>query len=124
MRNLHEYKIERWRDRGKHIADYYGGIGDETCGVFLVPSPIDNIWMRIVASSDLGWDHVSVSRAKRCPNWPEMEYVKRLFFAPHEVCMQLHVAESEHLSVHDFCLHLWRPNDGTKIPQPPSITVA
>jgi hypothetical protein len=80
--------------------------------------------MRVIASDGAGWDHVSVSRVNRCPNWPEMEYVKRLFFAPHEVCMQLHVAESEHLSVHNYCLHIWRPNDGTKIPQPPALMVA
>lgn len=124
MRNLHELRIDRWRDRSEECRRFFGGVGDETCGTFVIPSPIDNAGMRIVASQGMGWDHVSVSRRNRCPNWTEMEYVKRLFFAPHEVCMQLHVAESEHLSMYDNCLHIWRPNDGRAIPLPPPITVA
>ena len=124
MVNLHFHRVDRWRDRSEACRSFYGGIGDETCGCFVVPSPIDGAGLRIVASQGMGWDHVSVSRKNRCPNWTEMEFIKRLFFAPHEICMQLHVAESEHLSLHPYCLHIWRPNDGTTIPLPPSETVA
>lgn len=124
MRNLHVTDIDRWRDRSGHVFDYYGGIGDETCGVFNLPSPIDQVSMHIVASQGEGWDHVSVSRSNRCPNWIEMEHVKRLFFAPNEVAMQLHVAAADHLSVHAYCLHIWRPNDGREIPLPPKMMVA
>lgn len=114
--------LDRFRDHANGIAAY-GWAGDGTCGVFTVPSPIDRQDMRVIASTGEGWDHVSVSRISRCPNWPEMEHVKRLFFNDDEVCFQLHVAVSDHISIHPYCLHIWRPNDGREIPLPPSIMV-
>jgi hypothetical protein len=124
MRNLHSINIDARRDRSRRTTEFFGSIGDATCGAFNVPSPIDNVNMRVIASSELGWDHVSVSRGNRCPNWVEMEFVKRLFFEADEVAMELHVAVSEHLSLHPYCLHLWRPNDGREIPLPPAMMVA
>jgi hypothetical protein len=79
--------------------------------------------MRVIASADEGWDHVSVSRANRCPNWQEMEHVKRLFFKDDETAMQLHVPPSDHISVHPNCLHLWRCQS-QPIPMPPKWMVA
>lgn len=102
--------------------EYWGWAGDETCGMFHIPSPIDKAPMRIVANAGEGWDHVSVSRQNRCPNWPEMEHVKRLFFKDDETAMQLHVPPSDHISIHPYCLHMWRPH-GVEIPRPPSIMV-
>ena len=78
--------------------------------------------MRVLATVGDGWDHVSVSRKTRCPNWPEMESVKRLFFFDRETVMQLHVPVAEHISYHDFCLHLWRPLE-SEIPRPPGWMV-
>ena len=49
--------------------------------------------------------------------------VKRRFFWPHEVVMQLHPAEADHLSLHPYCLHLWRPHR-VAIPLPPKEFVA
>lgn len=121
MRNLHV--LERFRDHAWGNA-VHGWAGDETCGTFRVPSPIDGADLRIIASSGAGWDHVSVSRRNRTPNWPEMEHVKRLFFKDEETAMELHVPPAEHLSLHPNCLHLWRPNDGREIPKPPPIMVA
>ena len=122
MRNLHDAEIDRCRIRSGQIIEHYGHIGDETCGAFLVASPIDRAPMMIIASSGMGWDHVSVSRRNRCPNWTEMDHVKRLFFRADETTMQLHVPVEEHISRHDYCLHLWRPTD-VAIPVPPSICV-
>jgi len=121
MRNLRLLDIYRRTDRD--VRDYFGGIGDETCGMFVVPSPIDQAHLTVVASSDLGWDHVSVSRKNRCPNWPEMEHVKRLFFKDDETAMQLHVPVADHLSFHPNCLHLWRPQNAD-IPRPSASMVA
>lgn len=78
--------------------------------------------LRVIASSGEGWDHVSVSLPGRCPNWPEMEYVKRLFFKDSEAAMQLHVPPDDHINCHPNCLHLWRPLKG-EIPRPPAILV-
>lgn len=122
MRNLHT--VDRWRDAGPDVIAHYGWAGDGTCGVFCVPSPIDAAPMRVIASTGEGWDHVSVSRRGRCPNWTEMEFVKRAFFCDDEIAMQLHVRVSEHLSLHPYCLHLWRPNDGRDIPMPDAEMVA
>lgn len=124
MRDLFEPAIARYRDCSPAIVRHYGNIGDSGSGVFVVPSPIDSAPMRVIASDGMGWDHVSVSRANRCPNWPELEHVKRLFFRDDETAMQLHVPPSDHTSLHDYCLHLWRPNDGREIPRPPVMMVA
>lgn len=71
--------------------------------------------LHIIASDGGGWDHVSVSLPTRCPTWDEMCWVKRLFFEPHEVVMQLHPAESDHINNHQHCLHLWRPQTQEEI---------
>lgn len=97
----------------------FGWPGDHTCGFFEIPSPIDRATMRIIANSSHGWDHVSVSRKNRCPNWPEMDRIKRLFFKPDEVVVQFHVAESDHVNCHPYCLHLWKSWDQSyELPDP------
>jgi hypothetical protein len=120
MRNLRLLDI--YRDSSPQVLKHFGWDGDETCGSFLVPSPVDHQLMRIVASSDEGWDHVSVSRRNRPPNWQEMEHVKRMFFKDDETAMQLHVPPADHISCHPHCLHLWRPQR-IEIPRPPAIMV-
>lgn len=120
MRNLHDLSYFRVTD--PWVLRMYGSYGDHTCGVFAYPSPIDSEPMRVIASSGGGWDHVSVSRRNRCPNWLEMEAVKRAFFRDDETAFQLHVPESEHINHATTCLHLWRPLD-VPIPRPPSWMV-
>jgi len=117
-------KLEQYRDRyrERHVYGVYGVYGGDEGGAFSVPSPIDRKPLTIIASNGEGWDHVSVSRPNRCPNWIELEHVKRLFFEEHETAMQLHVPSDDHISVHDFCLHLWRPQE-MDIPRPPGWMV-
>jgi hypothetical protein len=94
-------------------------------GLFELVGPL-SVWVRMISSgidTDYGWEHVSVTvKAKRCPVWEEMVWVKNLFWAEDEVVMQLHPAASEYVNEHPFCLHLWRPLNAT-IPTPPSILV-
>lgn len=78
--------------------------------------------IRVIASHGYGWDHVSVSRENRTPSWDEMDAVKRTFFLPEETAMQLHVPPSDHINVHPYVLHLWRPHKGV-IPRPPAWMV-
>lgn len=99
-----------------------GWIGDEGNGVFKIPSVIDGAFLTVIASNGEGWDHVSVSRKNRCPNWPEMEQIASLFFLDTETAMQLHVPPTEHINLHPWCLHWWRPQN-TAIPKPPSEMV-
>lgn len=120
MRNLR--LLEAYRETGPDVIRIWGFVGDDTCGMFHLPSPIDKAPLRVIASSGEGWDHISVSRQNRCPNWPEMEHIKRLFFRDDETAMQLHVPPSDHINVHPFCLHLWRPH-GVEIPRPPGWMV-
>ena len=117
MRDLRVLNCYRRTDAA--VIEMYGDTGDHTCGVFELPSPIDGGTLRVIASVGEGWDHVSVSRQNRCPNWPEMEHVKRLFFKDDETAMQLHVPPSDHISHHPHCLHIWRPLD-VEIPRPPA----
>ena len=91
-------------------------------GKYRMASPIDMKPLLIIASFGGGWDHVSVSRRDRIPNWIEMSFVKRAFFEPDEVAMQLHPAESEYINNHPRCLHLWRPQNDS-IPTPPGDMV-
>ncbi len=116
MRNLHLLAVYRRTDR--HVVHVYGSVGDHQTGVFELASLVDKAVLRVIATSGDGWDHVSVSRENRCPDWTEMEYVKRLFFKENETAMQLHVPPADHINVHPHCLHLWRPLD-VPIPMPP-----
>jgi hypothetical protein len=101
---------------------HFGCAGDETCGLFILNGTNFKRALRVIASSGEGWDHVSVSLPERCPTWAEMEQVKRLFFRDDETAMQLHVPPTDHISIHPFCLHLWRPH-GAEIPRPPGWMV-
>jgi hypothetical protein len=117
-------QLDYCRQTDKKVLELYGWIGDATCGVFDLACPSSGRFLRCIASSADGWDHVSVSLHNRCPNWTEMEFVKRAFFNDDETAMQLHVPPTDHISCHPNCLHLWRPNDGRDIPRPPPEFVA
>ena len=100
------------------------GWGDHEGGFFVVQSPLQKSQnMAVVASIGGGWDHVSVSLGHRCPTWREMDYIKRLFFKPDEVVIQIHPEEKNHINLCEFCLHLWRPQK-QEIPLPPEWMVA
>lgn len=123
MRNLLHPDIDRWRNRSNMVLEVYGSFGDSRCGSFFLPLPSEEgNFLLVIASSDPDWEHVSVSLPDRCPTWEEMSFVKRTLFEPEEVVMQLHVAEDNHISRHNYCLHLWRPLEQV-IPLPPTITV-
>src|SRR5580765_7987288 len=89
-------------------------------GAFFVNDGKKNL--KVFASFGEGWDHVSVSLSMRCPTWEEMEFVKRLFFKDDEDAYQLHVAPKDHISIHPYVLHMWRPQD-VAIPLPPPVMV-
>lgn len=130
MKNLCLPEIDKYR-----IAHPMGDVPDELrayVGAFHVPNARTEGRSALMVIASRGgeihkpeqgwnWDHVSVSRPDRCPTWPEMCWVKDLFFKPDEVAMQLHPV-AEYINNHPFCLHLWRPLDAT-VPLPPSILV-
>jgi hypothetical protein len=72
----------------------------------------------------VGWEHVSVSLPNRCPNWPEMCFVKDLFWGPDETVVQFHVPVADHINNHDHCLYLWRDTrHGHRLPRPGLVGV-
>ncbi len=75
-----------------------------------------------IASDQGGWEHVSVSRKDRCPTWDEMCAVKDLFWTEEDAVVQFHPPRSDYVNNHPFCLHLWKPSEGTLL-LPPSILV-
>lgn len=101
---------------------------DGANGAFLVMGP-NVMWLRIIASDGRhpdaqGWEHVSVScqSMNRCPNWPEMVFVKNLFWDDDETVVQFHPPKSEYVNHHPTTLHLWR-HPKRPIETPPSILV-
>jgi len=102
--------------------EHYGVNGGDSEGMFEFGSLVDGEILKVIASRGEGWEHVSVSRMDRCPTWEEMEQIAKLFFADHEEAVQFHVPTSDHVNVHNFCLHWWRPTDA-KLPRPPNWMV-
>ena len=105
MRDLNLLDI--YRDRSSAVIQLFGHAGDDANGFFHIPSPTDTSYMKVLASSGEGWEHV-----------------KHLFFRDDETAMQLHVPPENHINVHPYCLHIWRPSDPqTPIPLPPEWMV-
>ena len=117
LTELSQYRVTS-PEAGFILAAYNPG----EAGVFAINSPTDRQGMHVIASTNDGWDHVSISRKSRTPNWPELEHVRKLCFESHEVVMQLHLPEIKHINCHPHCLHLWRPQHEF-IPEPPSWMV-
>lgn len=99
---------------------------DSLSGIYEIIGPTGTT-LRIIASDGRdpvaeGWEHVSVSLQRRCPTWAEMCFVKNLFWYPEEIVLQFHPAESEYISNHPNCLHMWR-NPHLAQPMPPAILI-
>ena len=97
MRNL--YLLDQFR-RKHPVIFATAGMGDEGNGFFVVPG--NGCDLRIIASNDEGWDHVSVSTVRRCPNWPEMKKVKELFFDEDEPAYQIFPAKKVVVQIGDL----------------------
>ena len=96
---------------------------DGNNGAFRLQSPESGWLLCIIASDQLGWEHVSVHAAKpgkmRTPTWKEMCYIKERFWSDEDVVMQLHPRKSQYVNNHPCTLHLWRPVS-QEIPTPPT----
>lgn len=102
-------------------------------GVFIIQhGKITNYYYLCIASSGMGWEHVSVTLKKREKSkwkevertctWAEMCRIKSIFWYAEESVMQIHPPKSEWVSTHPYCLHLWKPVD-EEIKRPPAILV-
>jgi hypothetical protein len=130
MRPVPWVAAEPYRIQAPGYASRYG----DPYGAFRIPYAPTGSKLAVLAVSgeigrvDLGdahaWDHVSVSvvSKNRTPNWSEMSFIKEMFWLPDETVMQLHVPASDHINIHNYTLHLWRPLL-IEIPRPPQSAV-
>lgn len=81
--------------------------GLENAAAFKIP--YKGCDLRVIASLDEGWEHVSVSLPNRNPNWDEMCHVKDLFWGDDEECIQFHPRKNEYVNLTEYCLHIWKP---------------
>jgi len=117
--------------RIREPSDIYATKTGDLFGAFLFRNPFqpDNgDALRVVANNasrdSFWWEHVSVSTATRCPTWPEMCFIKDLFWHEDECVVQYHPALKDYVNHHPYTLHLWRPTkQSDRMPTPPSILV-
>ena len=62
------------------------------------------------------WLHVSFSRPRRDPSYADLVLVKERFIGPEKQAITVHPRRSEHVSLHEHCLHLWACFDGDGLP--------
>jgi hypothetical protein len=92
-------------------------------GAFFIPLQSDpKIVFKVIVSDGSGWDHVSVSLPNRCPTWPELCWIKDLFWPEDQTVVQYHPAKSEYVNNMKYCLHLWR-YQAMQFPVPPSYMI-
>lgn len=112
--------MEKFRIRhgqyGSFTGEPYGAFNAVTMQTLIRPL------MVILASSEDGWEHVSVSHRNRTPDWKVMCWVKDQFWDPEVTVMQLHPPRSAWVNNMRWCLHLWRPTN-MDIPCPPDWMV-
>lgn len=97
---------------------------DGNNGLFQIQSINYKKMFNCIASDEKGWEHVSVTVDKRCPEWNEMCFIKSKFWSADDFVVQMHPPQKDWINNHRYCLHLWRKsgtNDFCK--RPPSILV-
>lgn len=62
------------------------------------------------------WLHVSMSHDKSLPTYEEMKEVKHIFVGDERTAVQIFPKRSQHVNIHDFCLHLWVCLDADLLP--------
>jgi hypothetical protein len=112
---------------GRITTGRFASIRGDPFGMFDIQGPC-GIKLHIMAAwaddpAGQGWEHVSVSTTRRIPNWLEMAFVKRLFWASEDCVVQFHPPDVDHINVHPYCLHLWRWTGGS-FPMPPKELIA
>ena len=121
MRDLHSLDAYRKAELERKVRGIQGDSGNGIFKVF-----VSGRSFFCIASNNGGWDHVSVSpcnkKRKACPTWEEMCAIKDLFFGPEEAVVEYHPPKREYVNHHEYCLHLWRPQNA-ELPMPPRIFV-
>jgi hypothetical protein len=120
VRRVLPERLEEGRVQGHRTWGAYGA--------FSIYGPCGERFMIVASGADAddkmseGWEHVSISTRRRCPNWQEMCFVKDLFWNETECVIQFHPPKADYVNNHPYCLHLWGRSDGN-IPRPPPLLV-
>lgn len=95
-------------------------------GAFRIPLSPGTLVAVVIATDQLGWEHVSVHMVERgktrTPVWDEMCRIKDLFWGDDDLVVQYHPTKENYVNQHPHTLHLWRPTD-QEVPSPPWILV-
>lgn len=93
----------------------YGANGCFDLGRFQLNA---DLYIFVILSDGLGWEHASVSIQsktgkviERCPTWEEMCKVKETFWDDTDCVVQYHPPKSDYVNHHKYCLHLWRSTE-------------
>ena len=62
------------------------------------------------------WIHVSVSRRSKVPSYDDLKLVKKLFIGDDLEAYQVFPKKSNHVNIHEYCLHLWATDSGPVLP--------
>ena len=105
------------------VVDYFGPDAGHN-GRFIVQGPCGcELQILSCDGKGTGWEQVSVLTDRpRSPNWPEMCFVKDLFWDEEECVVQYHPPLSQYVKNSRYCLHLWKPTHQA-IPAPPTSLV-
>lgn len=87
----------------------HGGDGEKFASA---GSDLTVIWSIAVELDHRPWLHVSAARQTRMPSYLDMVRVKEIFVGPDRFAYSVWAPRSEHISIHNYCLHLWAPLDG------------
>lgn len=82
---------------------------------------LPNQGLRVILSTDSirghRWLHASLSRRNRTPSYDDVHLVKRIFIGDLLSAYQVFPPRTEHVNIHEHCLHLWAPLDGDPFPE-------
>jgi len=100
-------------------AEFTKGMGDGAAW-YRGKNRRDPNWTTVfITGADLDgkrWLHFSIAKPSRLPTWQELVGAKNLFLGEETLAILPFVPKSRWISIHDFCLHLWRCVDGDPIP--------
>lgn len=63
------------------------------------------------------WRHVSFSRKDRMPSYYDITDVKKYFVGEKRKAIFVLPAETEHVNIHSYCLHLWACEEDDGLPE-------
>jgi hypothetical protein len=61
------------------------------------------------------WVHASMSRPDRMPTYDDLALLHRAAFGDDGWAYQVFAPPSEHINIHQYCLHLWGRLDGVSV---------